>query len=317
MCSKIISLALLLLMLLFKCSAQENIQKVEGFLPEIFSQYPNVRDIAISTGGDEIYFTVQSYLGELSAILYIKSEYGFFSKPQVAPFSGKYHDLEPFLSTDGLRLYFSSNRPLEEGAGETKDYDIWYVERLSIKSAWSAPVNMGYPINTESNEFYPSVSRLNNLYFTSDGPLSKGKDDIFVSKWRNGTYDLPVSLGDSINSDGIEFNAFIAPDESYLLYTCYNRKDAYGSGDLYISYLDVNGLWTKAVNMGPNINSPKMDYCPFVDTGNGILYFTSKRNSLQTKFAMPQSLDKLLEEMNRYENGLSRLYKVQLGPLKP
>jgi len=54
-----------------------------------------------------------------------------------------------------------------------------------------------------------------------------------------------------------------------------------------------------------------------VDTGNGILYFTSKRNSVQTKFAMPQSLDKLLEEMNRYENGLSRLYKVQLGPLKP
>lgn len=108
-------------------------------------------------------------------------------------------------------MYFSSNRPLEEGVGEVKDYDIWYVERLSIKSAWSAPVNMGYPINTESNEFYPSVSRLNNLYFTSDGPLSKGKDDIFVSKWRKGTYDLPVSLSDSINSDGIEFNAFIAP----------------------------------------------------------------------------------------------------------
>ena len=56
-------MALLLLMPLFKCSSQENIQKVDGFLPEIFSQYPNVRDVAISIGGDEIYFTAQSYLG--------------------------------------------------------------------------------------------------------------------------------------------------------------------------------------------------------------------------------------------------------------
>ncbi|HQX45648.1 MAG TPA: exo-alpha-sialidase [Saprospiraceae bacterium] len=297
--------------------AQEGIQKVEGFLPEIVSQFPNVRDAAISVSGDEIYFTVQSYLGELSAIVVSKFQDGKYSYPEVAPFSGKYHDLEPFLAPDGLRLYFSSNRPLEENSNETKDYDIWFVERVSIKSSWSAPYNMGYPINTKDNEFYPAVSKFNNLYFTSDGAQSKGKDDIFVSIWNFGSYDLPVSLSDSINSDGIEFNAYIAPDESYLIYTCYNRDGGYGSGDLYISYQTDNGRWTKAMNMGPQINSPKMDYCPFIDPKKGMLYFTSKRNAVQTKFNDTQALKKLLEEMTQYENGLSRLYKIKFDPNRP
>ena len=292
-------------------SAQEGIQKVEGFLPEIVSQFPNVRDAAIFVNGDEIYFTVQSYLGELSAIVVSSFKDGAYSFPEVAPVSGKYHDLEPFLSPDGLRLYFSSNRPLEENSNETKDYDIWFVERVSIKSSWSAPYNMGYPINTKDNEFYPAVSKFNNLYFTSDGAQSKGKDDIFVSIWNFGSYDSPVSLNDSINSDGIEFNAFIAPDESYLIYTCYNRDGGYGSGDLYISYQTDNGRWTKAMNMGPQINSTKMDYCPFVDLKSGELYFTSKRTSVKDHFETIQSMDKLLEEMQKYDNGLSRLYRVK------
>ncbi|MBK6824855.1 MAG: PD40 domain-containing protein [Saprospiraceae bacterium] len=91
--------------------AQEGIQKVEGFLPEIVSQFPNVRDAAIFVSGDEIYFTVQSYLGELSAIVVSKFQDGKYSYPEVAPFSGKYHDLEPFLSPDGLRLYFHPTVP--------------------------------------------------------------------------------------------------------------------------------------------------------------------------------------------------------------
>ena len=65
---------------------------------------------------------------------------------------------------------------------------------------------------------------------------TKGKDDIFVSKWENGKYTEPVSLSDSINSDGYEFNAFIAPDESYIIFTAYQREDGFGSGDLYMSY---------------------------------------------------------------------------------
>jgi len=295
--------------------AQNNSPKVEPFMPDVVSQFPAVRDLAISPSGIELYFSAQSYLGELSSIICVKKKSASWSKPEVALFSGKYQDLEPSFSPDGLKLFFVSNRPVDSTTTESKDYDIWFVERTDVHSAWSQPINIGAPINTKENEFYPSITKTNNLYFTSDGANSKGKDDIFVSKWVDGKYQSPISLSDSINSAGYEFNAFISPNESYLLYTCYNRKDGFGSGDLYISYNKGNDQWTNARNLGEEINSGQMDYCPFVHVQEGVLYFTSKRSKIETNFESPQNINDLLNEMNKYENGQSRLYQVRVDNL--
>ncbi len=154
----------------------------------------------------------------------------------IADFSGFYSDLEPFMTPDNLRLYFVSNRPLSNKENETKDFDIWYVERKSVDNNWGEPVNIGAPVNTELDEFYPSLSSNYNLYFTSYKNGTKGVDDIFVSYYKNGKYTEPESLPEAINSSGYEFNAYISPDESFLIYTAYQRENSYGSGDLYISF---------------------------------------------------------------------------------
>lgn len=287
-------------------------QTVKPYFPDIIAQYPSVRDIAISTDGSEIYFSVQGHQGELSSIVVVNYRNGNYLKPQVASFSGQYHDLEPFLSPDGLRLYFSSDRPLDAKSNELKDYDIWYVERKTITDKWSEAINIGAPINTKDNEFYPSVTLTNNLYFTCDGAMTKGKDDIFMSEFKNGKYEMPVSLNDSINSIGYEFNAFVSPDESYMLYTCYNREGGLGSGDLYISFKNKSNQWLKSRNLGKSINSSAMDYCPFVDTKTGVLYFTSKRNAVKKQLDKTQTLEEILHEMSIYENGMSRLYQVDI-----
>jgi len=290
--------------------AQES--TVEPFLPQIFSQFPNVRDIAISSDGDEIYFSVQSYGDEVSFIASARNENDVWSNPEIVSFSGKYFDIEPFLSADGLKLFFASNRPFNKTDDKTKDFDIWYVQRENKNSDWSNPINLGEPINSPANEFYPSIANNNNLYFTCDERSTKGKDDIFFSKWNNGKYSEPISLSDSINSDGYEFNAFVAPDESYIIFTAYQREDGFGSGDLYISYKVSDTIWTKAKNLGMEINSNKMDYCPFVDTKNDTLYFTSKRSEINNSNKGFSSLKDFLKDMKKYENGLSRIYKTTL-----
>ena len=290
--------------------AQENI--VEPFLPQIFSQFPNVRDIAIATEGDEIYFSVQSYVDEASFIAIIKKENNVWSNPEIVSFSGKYFDIEPFLSADGLKLFFASNRPLTNNDDKTKDFDIWYVQRENKNAEWSSPINLGVPINSPANEFYPSIADNNSFYFTCDERSTKGKDDIFVSYWKEEKYLEPVSLSDSINSDGYEFNAFVAPDESYIIFTAYQREDGFGSGDLYMSIKDSDGIWVKAKNLGKEINSTKMDYCPFVDTKTNTLYFTSKRSEINNSNQGFSSLQNFLKDMKKYENGLSRIYKTTL-----
>ncbi len=288
-------------------NSQEKIV-VQSVLPQIISKFPTVRDFTISPNQNEIYFTAQGYAGELSTIIKVIKKDDQWSAPEVAPFSGQYKDLEAMFSTDGLKLYFVSDRPNEHTTKETKNYDIWYLERSSIDSDWSSPINIGSPINTAGDEFYPSVAKNGNLYFTSTTASStKGKDDIFISKWENNKYVEPVSLPETINSEGYEYNSYIAHDESFLIFGGYNRKDGLGSGDLYISYKDQEGKWSIAQNL-IKINSDKMDYCPFYDTKTQTLYFTSKRNSIRDNFAQSKNLKQLLELMNSYENGLSRIY---------
>ena len=282
---------------------------VQPFLADIIQQFPTVRDLAISPNQEEVFFTAQSHTGELSAIIYTKKENGKWLAPQVAPFSGQYKDLEPAFSPDGLRLYFVSDRPNSFSESKPQNMDIWYLQRKTVGDAWSAPLNLGSPVNTEGNEFYPSLASNGNLYFTSDGSASKGKDDIFVSYYKENQYQSPVSLSEAINTASYEFNAYIAPDESFLLFSGYNRKDGLGSGDLYISY-QKDGQWTTAQNLGAPFNSTKMDYCPFVDVTTKTLYFTSKRNSIPTSLEKALDKEALLELMNQYENGLSRLYQV-------
>ena len=303
---------LVLFVLLSQISWCQYIEKPEPAIHSL-SKFGNVRDFTLSSSGTEAFFSLQSPLGEISVIMCIKKTSDTWSEPFIVPFSGKFQDIEPFLSPDNLRLYFASTRPLKSTDDKAKDYDIWYVSRESLSTEWGSPINIGSPVNSEKNEFYPSLASNMNLYFTSDLSTSKGKDDIFLSKWDGNAYQEPISLSEAINTEGYEFNAYVSPDESFLIFTAYNRPDGLGSGDLYISFNDGNE-WLPAVNMGSQINSDKMDYCPFVDINAMTLYFTSKRSKLNSDRSY-QNLNDLLKELSKYENGQSRLYKVKTDKL--
>jgi hypothetical protein len=203
-----------------------------------------------------------------------------------------------------------SNRPLVDTINSKKDFDIWYVSRKDKQSAWSKPINLGAPVNTELDEFYPTLSNNKNLYFTMDAPNGAGKDDIYFCEWNGKSYEKPMMLSNKINSLGHEFNAYIAPDESFLLFTKYNAKDGFGSGDLYIAKRDNKGNWLEAENLGNMINSKYMEYCPYYDFKQEILYFTSKRNEIQPqKFVDFATFQNYISEGM---NGISKIYFIKL-----
>ncbi len=268
------------------CDRRQNIGELSGKYPDhelpdsiptlfgsgVVSTSHGERDAAFTPDGNEFYFSKKGPVHY--AILFMKRNENRWSKPQLASFSGRYSDLEPFVSADGDRLYFSSNRPIS-GTGEPKDYDIWMVERTD--EGWSEPVNLGAPVNTSEDEFYPSVAKNGNLYVTARYGGSLGAEDIFLFRKVNGTYEGPENLGDSINSKLYEYNAYIAPDESYLIFGSHGREDGLGGGDLYISFRNEQGIWCRAINMGESINSNRLDYCPLVTVDGEFLFFTSNR----------------------------------------
>lgn len=295
-------------------SCQENVIVKPAF--EMLSEYQKIRDFTMAKDGNEAYFTIQSPLEEISVIVRIEKADNIWSGPELVRFSGIYRDLEPFLSPDDLKLLFASNRPVNPNHDKPKDFDIWYVERSSRDSEWGVPVNLGAPVNSNHHEFYPAITRTMNLYMTSDRPGSKGQDDIFFCKWNKDGYDEPLSMGEAINTEGYEFNAYVSPDESFLIFSGYNREDGFGSGDLYISYNPGDQQWSEAKNLGPDINSKYMDYCPFIDPDEWILYFTSRRSKLENNGHIKNIRD-LGEILNTYENGQSRIYKVKLDGIIP
>jgi Tol biopolymer transport system component len=238
----------------------------------------------------------------------MKLEKGKWSKPEVASFSGKYSDLEPAFSPDGKKLFFVSNRPLS-GQGEPKqDYDIWFVERGG--TGWGEPQNPGPPLNSPANEFYPSVTKNGAVYFCSRLKGSIGSEDIFKSNFIDGKYTEPENPGEAINTKREEFNAFVAPDESYIIYTTVGRGPGIGGGDLWINFRKEDGSWSKAVNMGENVNSSSLDYCPFVTADGKFLFFTSQRGKLANYSKIPVTYDEIKKISKQSGNGDGDIYWI-------
>ncbi|MCP4121919.1 MAG: hypothetical protein GY751_09225 [Bacteroidetes bacterium] len=301
--------ALIFMTLFSTLSATIAQTRVEPFLPETFMEMPYVRDMAISKDGKEIFFTVDDYKHTIGFITTIKRKRKKWGKPEVVSFSGNYRDIEPFLSHDGKRLYFASNRPVDKTSTDIKDYDLWYVERSSQQGKWSEPVRLPEPVNSTSDEYYPSLTASGDLYFTAAREGSVGTEDIFMANNKNGEYQDPISILGGVNSESYEFNAFVDPTASYIIFTSYRERDGRNRSDLYISRKTVDGKWGKA-QLIPDIYSNSIDYCPFVDPQGNRLFFTSERNNVSPSFEEPLSFKEFMDAIHNHPNGLGRIYSV-------
>lgn len=282
------------------------------FAPGIISTGLSTRDFAVSPSGNEILYTIQHPKFISSTIIQVRKENGAWGKPQVAAFSGVYRDLEPCFSWTGDTLYFSSDRP--RGKDQAKrNFDIWRVVRRS-NGEWGQPENLGDTVNSPQNEFYPSVARNGNLYFTVEASYGKGSEDIVVCKRTSIGYEKPLSLPEAINTKFDEFNAFIDPDEKYLLFSCQGRTDEQGGGDLYISHKDPSGNWTTARPLPTPVNSKFLDYCPYVSRDRSILFFTSKRLRKEWYREEPVTFHQLHDLLTEPGNGFDSIYWIKFDP---
>ena len=285
--------------------------QVEMFGEGIVSTPYYERDIAISANGDEIIYTMGDYKQNIRCLVSMKKLKGKWSVPEILGISGKYQDIEPFLAPKGDRLYFASNRPIADDP-ERKDYNLWYSDRRDGK--WMDPVALDTTINTEGDEFYPSISNNGNLYFTATRKDGIGREDIFRAVHANGTFLKPVPLDTMVNTQTYEFNAYISPEEDLLIFSSYGRSDDLGGGDLYSSQKDGAGKWTKAENMGAIVNSEKLDYCPFIDWERNNFYFTSERgDNTRPDIRGIEDLKKMADSPS---NGFGNIYRIGLDQLK-
>ena len=275
------------------------------FAPNLVSGEYNVRDAALSPDGNDFFYSMKG--ASFYSIIHIKRVNNIWQNPEVASFSGKYSDIEPCFSPDGQNIYFVSNRPLNE-KGEPKDYDIWYTSKINGK--WGSAKNLGAPINTEANEFYPSFVLNGTLYFCANYENGIGGEDLYYSKNIDGNYKDPVNLGDSINSVRDEFNSFVSPDEKFIMFTSMGWGTGFGGGDLWISFRKKNAKWTRPINMGEKVNSSFFEYCPSLTPDGKYMFFTSNRSNSENYSTAPLNYNDIINNLSSTLNGSQNVYWI-------
>jgi len=190
---------------------QGSLQTVRLFSKNLNTKL-NDGPVTFNSKGDTIYFSrnilIDRKLSELSSV---RNKLGIF----YAIFDGKdwikirelrinsewYNVTTPWISPDGERLYFTSDKPGGYGGS-----DLYYCQWTN--NYWDEPVNLGAVINTKGNESYPFMNAAGEFYFSSDGHPGIGGKDIFFSRLADSSWIEPVCLDAPVNSEYDDFGIF-------------------------------------------------------------------------------------------------------------
>jgi outer membrane protein OmpA-like peptidoglycan-associated protein len=138
-----------------------------------------------------------------------------------------------------------------------------------------APKNAGDRINSAESEYLPCLT-IDGKEFFFTRRLRGFDEDFFSAKWDGKDWVKAAPLGGNVNTDQNEGAQMISQDGEWLVFTACNRKDGWGSCDIYISFKTPQG-WSEGLNLGGKINTDQWESQPCLSPDKRDLYFASRR----------------------------------------
>lgn len=218
--------------------------KVKPFSNALNSKYHDAM-VTFSPDLKDIYFTSNNYMGgkvrsgNLKIFRATLGAGGIRNNIRTLPINNdKFSTGHPFITKDGKKLYYISDKP--GGLGGT---DIYVVDVHD--GHYGKPVNLGPSVNSKYKEYTPYVDG-DILYFASNRPEGQGGFDIYMTKL-DGSIEEPINLGKPMNSKGDDFG-FIIDKETQKGYFSSNRRGGKGDDDIYsFEELTVNPICDQVV----------------------------------------------------------------------
>jgi Tol biopolymer transport system component len=248
-------------------------QPPPGDVPVVFAPGVISTDSTIEHGspsfspdGNEVYWQSNLRHKDKETEIFLKTMHrieGQWTASVPSPYGGM-----PAFSPDGNKLYFISAET-EEKKG------LYFIEKQGEN--WSEPKSLNLIARFPELKYLygPSITSNGTLYFFghAEGLESMNNFGIYRSELINGNYAKPELLPASINAAKgvLNWTPFIAPDESYLLFSS-NRLN--NQQDIFISYKRSDGTWTEAHNLGEAINTNRGERFPSVSPDGKFLFFT-------------------------------------------
>lgn len=250
-------------------------QKPPGLVPVLFSPGVISSDInehspaAFSPDGKEVYWAVTD--GRMMTIKCMKQENNRWTAPQTVPFAKELECSSPVFSIDGKKLFFTS-----QDGSRNWEITLWFVEKTSI--GWSERKKVDAIINTGDLEYQVSLTKDGTLYFGSGRAGGFGQEDIYRSRLVNGKYAKPENLGSSINTELIEASVFVAPDESYLLFTRIRIENRKPDVNFFVSFKDRDGTWIQTIDISEKLDSKSSAFWIGVSPDGKYIFFVKRKN---------------------------------------
>jgi outer membrane protein OmpA-like peptidoglycan-associated protein len=196
--------------------------------------------------------------------------------------TAQYNEGAGTLTPDGRFIIFTKCA-LEDGSyGGTMrglgSCDLFISRRVGDR--WSPPENLGPPVNSRNWESQPSMSSDGRtLYFVRGVRKGSGISDMDIhvtSLQQDGTWSKPEKLGPQVNTPGQEESVQIHPD-GRTLYFSSDGHPGFGGLDIYVSRMQDDGTWGKALNLGYPINTGGDENSLLVSADGEVAYFASDR----------------------------------------
>jgi hypothetical protein len=273
--------------------------------------------VALAPDGRTLYF-MRSDFAEADDTIMVSHRAGDrWSTPQVAAFSGEWHDSEPTLSPDGRRLYFVSNRPLRAGGAPVTaamngrsfpGTNLWFAERQA-DGGWSTPVHVDGVLNDGAMIYTPTVAANGDIYFSAHRADSGKAYQIYVARDHGRAAPERLPLGDVAHN---RMDPAVDPQGRFLLYAG-NEGDALGSADIYIVFRQPDGSWGKPEHLGGDVNSRVLENAPSLGPAFGELYVSSARRD-EVHFPKPRDDAAALQQrLQSPLNGSRNLWRFDIA----
>jgi len=185
-----------------------------------------------------------------------------------------------FGNGEYTELYFSSSRKdglsdkIDDRTGEHFS-DVWFT-RINKKGAWSRPIVMPEPLNSEGNEGSVFVNKRGTVMYLTQCKVEKKKAlgcGIYVSKRKGKLWGATQMLQVKLDSNTTIGHPALSDDETVLIFSS-DLAGGYGGKDLWMSVKEKRNRWSDPVNLGPLVNTPGDEMFPFL-ADEGVIYFAS------------------------------------------
>lgn len=153
---------------------------------------------------------------------------------------------------------------------------------LKERAASSRVFNLGYPINTDGDDFAPSVTSDGKVMVFSSKLPEEEDHNIYISYFTNGQWSKPEYFT-VLNSKFNDETPYITPDATTIVFasdrdgSMLPPKDQYGDDrityDLYISQ-KKDGKWSEPVRIPGDVNTIENERSPSLSLDKKTIYFT-------------------------------------------